>query len=95
MSFNTFKCEIILFKNNNSNSQYTLGGTTLAHVQKVAYLGVTIQSTLKFDSRIAKKVQRSSKVRGLLVLYIGVVWSLPTGGTNKWFGVMYLSSIVW
>lgn len=38
----------------------------LAHVQEIKYLGITIQSDLKFDNHIHEKIKKASKVLGCI-----------------------------
>jgi len=53
MPFNTDKCEVIIFgKTDDASHLYSLGDTTLRTVKEAKYLGVIMQSNLKFDRHI-------------------------------------------
>jgi hypothetical protein len=63
MPFNTDKCEVITFsKGPSANPEYSLGGSPLNCVQQTRYLGIEMQSNLKFDKHIASKIKSASKV---------------------------------
>ena len=65
MPFNTTKCEVIVFNNKNMQPPtYTLGGHTLNCVQETKYLGVLIQSDLKFSHHITSKINTANRVLG-------------------------------
>ena len=65
MPFNTTKCEVIVFNNRNKPlPNYTIGGNILKCVQETRYLGVTIQSDLKFNNHILTKTKSAYKVLG-------------------------------
>jgi len=68
MSFNTSKCSIILFGNKNefSDRQYTLNGETLKHVDSIKYLGLLLNSSLRWDDHIEKKISEANKMLGML-----------------------------
>ena len=55
MPFNDFKCLAINFGKETPVVQYKLGTTCLAWTKNTKYLGVTMQSDLKFYVYIAEK----------------------------------------
>jgi len=66
MPFNTNKCEVIIFvKVDDTSHLYSLGDTTLRTVKEAKYLGVIMQSNLKFDRHIISKVNNVRKILGL------------------------------
>ena len=67
MPFNTDKCEVIVFsKVSSSTPNYSLGGSKLKCVDDTKYLGITLQSNLKFDKHITKKINDTTKVLGCI-----------------------------
>ena len=66
MAFNTDKCEFIIFGNGDQNTTYRLGNATLSSVNKIKYLGVTLQSDLKFNTHIDEKLNKASKILGCI-----------------------------
>jgi len=67
MPFNTDKCEVIIFgKTDDTSHLYSLGDTTLRSVKEAKYLGVIMQSNLKFDRHITSKVNNASKILGCI-----------------------------
>ena len=65
MRFNKKKCQAISFgKPIPSIPACTLGSTTLDWTDSIKYLGVTIQSDLKFDTHIEGKGTKSKKFLG-------------------------------
>jgi hypothetical protein len=64
MPFNDKKCHAINFGNANPKLTYMLGDSPLAWTASTKYLGVTIQSDLKFDQHIQKKCGKSRKILG-------------------------------
>ena len=67
MPFITNKCEIIAFSNRTqADSLYTLGGNLLRYVQEARYLGIQMQSNLRFDRHISEKIKDASKVLGCI-----------------------------
>ena len=63
MPFSEKKCQAISFeKPVPSIHEYTLGSTTLDWTDSVKYLGVTIQSDLKFDTNIEENGTKSKKI---------------------------------
>jgi len=68
MLFNTDKCEVIIFgKTDDTSHLYSLGDTTLRTVKEAKYLGVIMQSNLKFDRHIKSKVNNASKILGCIM----------------------------
>ena len=49
MPFNDNKCHAIAFGNKTSLPSYKLGNTSLEWAEETKYLGVTLQTNLKFD----------------------------------------------
>ena len=67
MPFNTAKCEVIAFNSRgNLPPSYMIGEHSLNYVDEIKYLGVVMQSNLKFDGHIASKVNRAKKVLGCI-----------------------------
>ena len=66
MSLNDNKCHAIAFGNKTSLPSYKLGNTSLDWVEETMYLGVTIQTNLKFDKHIEHKTKQASKVFGMV-----------------------------
>ena len=67
MPFNVSKCEVITFNNHNRPQPcYNLGGIPLKSVQQTKYLGVVIQSDLKFNGHISAKVASAYKILGCI-----------------------------
>ena len=61
MPFNTAKCDVIAFNSRGSlPPSYKIGEHPLNYVDEIKYLGVVMQSNLKFNRYIANKetVQR-------------------------------------
>ena len=66
MPFNTDKCEVITFsKGPTAAPQYSL-----ECVDQTAYLGIEIQSNLKFDKRITSKIKSASKFLGCIKYFL-------------------------
>ena len=66
MPFNDNKCHAIAFGNKTFLPSYKLGNTSLEWVEETKYLGVTIQTNLKFDKHIEHKTRQASKVLGMV-----------------------------
>ena len=66
MAFNDNKSHAIAFGNKSSLPSYKLGNTSLEWVEETKYLGVTIQTNLKFDKHIEHKTGQASKVLGMV-----------------------------
>ena len=67
MPFNTKKCEVIILgKGSLTDPEYTLGGIPLKCVQQTRYLGVEMQSNLRFEQHITTKIKSASKVLGCI-----------------------------
>jgi len=67
MPFNVDKCEVMVFcKDNIVTPAYTLGGSKLRVVSEAKYLGIQLQSNLRFNKHIEKKVGSASKVLGCI-----------------------------
>ena len=61
--FNTGKCEVIAFNGRGSLPlSYKIGEHSLNYVDEIKYLGVVMQSNLKFNRHIASKVNSANKV---------------------------------
>lgn len=68
MSFNAAKCSIMSFNQTSAApaASYTLNNTPLNTVQQSKYLGVTLQSDLKFSSHIQLKVSKAKQQLGMI-----------------------------
>ena len=67
MPFNTAQFEVIAFNSRgNLPPSYMIGEHSLNYVDEIKYLGVVMQSNLKFDGHIASKVNRAKKVLGCI-----------------------------
>ena len=67
MPFNTDKHEVITFsKGPTAAPQYSLGNSPLECVDQTAYLGIEMQSNLKFDKLIMSKIKIASKFLGCI-----------------------------
>ena len=64
MKFNVDKCSILVF--NPSQASYTLDGNPLQITQKTKYLGVVIQSDLKFTNHIYAKISKTKQQLGMV-----------------------------
>jgi hypothetical protein len=65
MPFNASKCEVITFNNKSSSMpQYHLGDDYLNCVNETTYLGVVLQSNLKFTNHIANKINKAKRILG-------------------------------
>jgi len=65
MPFNTTKCEVIVFNDKSQQPPtYTIGGYPLNCVNEAKYLGVLIQSDLKFTHHINSKINNANRVLG-------------------------------
>ena len=63
MPFNTAKCEVRAFNSRESlPPSYKIGEHSLNYVDEIKYLGVVMQSNLKFNRHIASKVNSAKKV---------------------------------
>lgn len=66
MDFNVAKCSIMVFNGKGTTPKYKLGSEILEHVEQTKYLGVTIESNLKFSSHIANKINTAKWHLGLI-----------------------------
>ena len=68
MAFHPDKCNVLSITRNKTPMKYsyTLYGHQLEHADKVKYLGVTIQSDLKWDSHINSITTKANKTLGFL-----------------------------
>lgn len=67
MPFNIDKCEFMVFGDAATpDSDYTLGTTQLAKVDTTKYLGVCLQANLQFDTHIAEKISKATKILGCI-----------------------------
>jgi len=55
MSFNVTKCKVIAFQARRPVPEYTMNNIALEHTDHCKYLGVTLQSNLRFNNHIAHK----------------------------------------
>jgi len=61
MPFNTGKCEVIVLSKTPKtypvfDPSYALGGTPLKRRQEIKYLGIILQSNLKFEQHVTSKI---------------------------------------
>ena len=63
MKFNADKCSVLVFNPSQTSPQarYTLNGNPLQITQKNKYLGVIIQSDLKFTNHIYAKISKAKR----------------------------------
>ena len=68
MSFNVSKCSVMLFNQTlkSPSSDYRLGNVPLDIVQQTKYLGVLLQSDLKFSNHICDKVNKANRQVGMI-----------------------------
>ena len=66
MSFNANKCKIIAFHPRRQVPAYTMNNEVLKHTDKCKYLGVILQTDLKFNTHIADKVGCARKQIGMI-----------------------------
>ena len=68
MAFHPDKCNVLSITRNKTpvKHTYTLYGHQLEHADKAQYLGVTIQSDLKWDSHINNITTKANKTLGFL-----------------------------
>ena len=67
MPFNTAKCELIAFNKRGSLPRsYKICEHSLNYVGEIMYLGIVMQSNLKFNRHLASKVNRAKKVLGCI-----------------------------
>ena len=71
MQFNESKCHMIAFGDQEFKPQYKLGDTCMAWNSSTKYLGVIMQSDLKFDQHIKLKRDSASRALGSIkhILY--------------------------
>ena len=67
MAFHPDKCNVLSINKNKNpiKYNYTLRGQSLEHVDKAKYLGVTIQSDLKWHSHINNITKKANSTYGL------------------------------
>ena len=68
MSFNASKCSTLVFNDHGESpdARYTLGGTSLEIVSEIKYLGVVLQSDMKFNTHITNKINIANRQLGLI-----------------------------
>ena len=66
MSSNDKKCQVIAFGSQNYRPTYKLGEAVMDWADTTTYLGVFMQSNLKFDQHIALKKDKASKTLGAI-----------------------------
>lgn len=64
MQFNESKCHMIAFGNQEFKPQYKLGDTSMIWASSTKYLGVIMQSDLKFDQHIKLKRDKAMRTLG-------------------------------
>ena len=67
MCFNAKKCIIIAFQSQGTVPQYTMNNTVLEHTDHCKYLGVILQSDMKFTYHIANKICDARKQIGMMI----------------------------
>ena len=66
MLFNLDKCHVMHIGFNNPRAGYTMNGNAVTEVTEEKDLGVTIQSSLKWNKNCAESVSKANKVLGLI-----------------------------
>ena len=66
MPFNDKKCKVIAFGSQNYRPTYKLGEAEMDWTDTTTYLGVVMQSNLKFNQHIALKKDKASKTLGTI-----------------------------
>ena len=68
MTFNVDKCLVLVFNPSQSSpyANYTLYGNSLQITQETKYLGVVIQSDLKFTNHIYAKISKAKRQLGMV-----------------------------
>jgi len=66
MPFNTKKCKFIVFGKQEHLPTYSIGGHKLECVEETKYLGVTMQSNLKFNTHISNQINKANKILGCI-----------------------------
>ena len=66
MPFNPKKCAHMVIGNEEAQSTLTIDGAKIPKVANMKYLGVTIQSNLKWDSHILNITKKANKTLGML-----------------------------
>ena len=76
MEFNPFKCNIICISNKQSPPQrtYTFCGSKLEQVDSASYLGITVNSKLKWSEHISSISSKASRSLGLIKRNL---WNCP------------------
>ena len=87
MAFNDNKCHAIAFGNKSSLPSYKLGNTSLEWVEETKYLGVTIQTNLKFDKHIEHKTRLTSRALGMVKF---TLYTAPRQG-HLWLTPVYVA----
>ena len=63
---NVMKSKILLFNSKSKLSQYSLHGHELEIIEVVKYLGVIIQSDMKFTAYIPRKIMTAKQQLGII-----------------------------
>ena len=68
MPFNADKCQVITFNApaGSTTAHYNIGRSPLCCVTDAVYLGVTLQSDLKFTAHINNKISKANKILGII-----------------------------
>jgi len=68
MSFNADKCAVMVFgrQQQTPDAEYTIAHNSLLVVQETKYLGVTIQTDLKFINHINDKISKTKRQLGMI-----------------------------
>jgi len=66
MPFNDKKCHVIAFGDQTYRPDYRLGNVQMEWTESTKYLGVIMQSNLRFDQHISLKKEKASKILGAI-----------------------------
>ena len=68
MNFNVDKCSVLVVNTSQSSLQasYSLDGNPLQISQETKYLGVVIQSDLKFTDHVYTKISKAKRQLGMI-----------------------------
>ena len=81
MAFHPDKCNVLSITKSKTpiNYNYTLHGQVLQHVDKAKYLGVTIQSDLKWHSHVTNITKKANSTLGFLRRNLNINSTSGTG----------------
>ena len=66
MKFNVDKCSVLVFNPSQSSPFASLDGNPLQITQETKYLGVIVQSDLKFTNHIYVKISKAKRQLGMI-----------------------------